>query len=182
MSSRQLNSNVLLSKHTVTSVAFLTKYVVHKEKTFNLFQDNQPKRNIRQKPVTHWKSNMVISFIKEPFNLYKNSIPFEISHMLQLDSKSRYMPLVYISDSRFSSNDLMPIPKGADTMPLHLVFEPLTIGRIRFLLLLDKAFSMMLRFGFGEKEIDDVKAIFFDTNAHMLLITIVIISFHVSLF
>lgn len=181
MSSREPNSNMLLSKHTFTAVAFITKYAQPKEKIFNLLKSNQnDTKPTKFNPVTHWKSKLVINAMKAPFNMFLENLPLEISHLIQLDSKHRYMPIVYISDSRFSSQDLMPISKGQNTMPLHVTYEPLTIGRIRFLVLLDRSFHIMKGFGFGDREIDDVKGIFFDTNSHMLLLTIIIVSVHVS--
>ncbi|OTF81382.1 hypothetical protein BLA29_006195 [Euroglyphus maynei] len=102
-------------------------------------------------------------------------------YLFQLDSKDRYLPIIFISDARQRLADLRPLPKNKNPpviMPLEVIYEPLPMGRLRLIVLIEKAFATMEKIGFGEREVDDGKGIFFETNASLLLLTILIVSFH----
>lgn len=191
MSAREPTENVLVSKHTTSTVAFLTKYDYKKDNIFNLLSDQTGKSKVKRvnsgRPVTHWKSRFILSGLGEPFSLYNSDLPYEILHLFQLDSKKRYFPIIYLSDVRQRLEDVREIPekqhsKQRISMPLEIIYEPITIGKLRLIVIVERAFRMMKQFGFTERDVEDVKGIFFDTNHFMLLVTILIISFHVSTF
>lgn len=187
MSAREPTENVLVSKHTTSTVAFLTKYDYKKDNIFNLLSDQTGKSKVKRvnsgRPVTHWKSRFILSGLGEPFSLYNSDLPYEILHLFQLDSKKRYFPIIYLSDVRQRLEDVREIPekqhsKQRISMPLEIIYEPITIGKLRLIVIVERAFRMMKQFGFTERDVEDVKGIFFDTNHFMLLVTILIISFH----
>ena len=204
MSFRSLDESVILSKHTVSTVAFLTKYQIRKEKIFNLLKDGHKKvedqinnkkkegRITNSKPITHWKSRIMLSGLSEPFSMSKSDLPYEILHLFQLTTRQQYMPVIYLSDVRQRLEDIRELPNDHDQkikmketkimMPLEVVYEPITIGRLRLMVIVERAFRMMKGFGFTDRDVEDVKGIFFDTNHFMLLLTIMIVSFHVSNF
>lgn len=185
MNSRQLTASVIQSKHTISTTGFLTKYLEPTDTIFNLLNSDRPNESNKQnskRPVTHWKSRIVMNGQIKPFSFYKSHLPFEMLHLIQLDSKKRYMPLFHISDVRQRLIDVKPLPKQKPPikMSLEIVYEPLSIGKIRLTIMFEKVFLMMKKFGFGENEIEDAKGIFFETSGHFLLLTILIISFHVN--
>jgi len=65
-------------------------------------------------------------------------------------------------------------------MPLEVIFEPTTIGKLRFMLIIESSMKSMNQMGFTDYDTDDVKGIFFDTNIYLLLLTVFVTSFHVS--
>lgn len=109
----------------------------------------------------------------------------------------QYSPVVYISPHRSRIRDLIVrsyisdcpylmlsyfqfVDKDSKILPLHIRLEPLTIGKLRFFLFVESSFSTMKELGFTELDTDDVKGVLFDTNLYLLLITIIVSSFHVS--
>jgi len=57
----------------------------------------------------------------------------------------------------------------------------LFLGKFRFIVHIEEAMKTMKKMGFNSKDIDDVKNIFASTNFYLLSVTIVIVSFHVSI-
>lgn len=57
---------------------------------------------------------------------------------------------------------------------------PTSYGSLRLALHVRLALQQLLSLGFSEKDIDDVKGIFEDTNLYLLSATVLIASFHVS--
>lgn len=185
-SSHTPDEAMLTSRHTVTTQAFLTKYKLKNDKLFNLLSSESPtsgssKSNLR--PETHWKSRLVLNSLFMPFSMSRDNLPKEIIHLIQLDSKKHYMPIVYVSDVRQRAKDVKELAEKttakAVKMPLQIIYEPITIGRLRFTLVMESSLRTIKRFGFSEKEIEEVKSIFFDTNHWMLLTTIIIVMLHV---
>ncbi|UXI19228.1 dual specificty phosphatase [Sarcoptes scabiei] len=192
MSARQLNANVIQSKHTIISVAFLTKYHSPTDTIFNLLRSESNERNDRSRnkksdgrnrPITHWKSRMIINGLEAPFSLRKSALPFEILHLMQLDGKNRYMPIIHISEARQRIADIRPLPSKQPPlkMNLEIVYEPISLGHLRLTAIIEKAFISMRKIGFGDKEIEDAKGIFFETKPFFLLLTMLIVSFHVDI-
>lgn len=65
-------------------------------------------------------------------------------------------------------------------MPLEITYEPTSIGKLRFMLIIETSLKSMYKMGFTDSDTDDVKGIFFDTNIYLLLLTVFVTSFHVK--
>lgn len=219
---RELDSTIINSRQTISSVAFLTRYQLKKAKTFNLLNSGSgggdseessvngssssttsakrkqktaealKKRPKIEKPVTHWRSRVVLSGVHDPLSLHRSDLPYEILHLFQLTDRKEYMPVLYLSDVRQRLEDLVEVPvpvvpsaksskaPEAVKMDLEVVYEPVSLGRLRLMVIVERAFRQMRALGFGERELEDVKGVFFDTSHAMLLLTVLVISFHVS--
>lgn len=76
--------------------------------------------------------------------------------------------------------DLQEIPPKTTKLPLTFNYAPIGIGKLRLLLHVEHAMISLKKFGFSDKDIDEVKGIFSDTNLYLLCGTIFIGSVHVS--
>ncbi|RWS27855.1 cleft lip and palate transmembrane protein 1-like protein [Leptotrombidium deliense] len=177
---RELNSDVLNSKSSYHSVAPLTKYIPQQAEAYNLLnaQNTGKKSVITSKPITHWKTRIVLNVISEPLSISMSSIPGEIAPFLKLNSKREYLPISYMSEAKVRYRDLWPVNSTYDVMPLEINYEPISIGKFRFLLIVEGSLKTMHELGFTEYDTEDVKSIFFDTNVYLLLLTVFVTSFH----
>lgn len=191
MSFRDPTESVLLSRHTVTAQAYLTQHTTKKDKAYNLLQGSGEKVDTKSvksdKPVTHWKTRLVLSGLHAPFSLYRSKLPFEIMHLFKLNNKQQYMPIIYLSEARQRMKDLVEVPSLKEapqegvSMPLEIKYEPITVGKLRFFVILENSFRTIKKFGFTNTDLEDVKAIFFDSNHSMMLTTMVIVMLHVRI-
>lgn len=76
--------------------------------------------------------------------------------------------------------DLEEITPESTKLPLTFNYSPISIGKLRLLLHVEHAMNSLKKFGFSNKDIDEVKGIFSDTNLYLLCGTIFIGSVHVS--
>ena len=74
-----------------------------------------------------------------------------------------------------------PVNQSNPVMPLEVVYEPTSIGKLRFMLIIESSLKSMANMGFTDTDTDDVKGIFFDTNIYLLLLTVFVTSFHVNI-
>ena len=72
-----------------------------------------------------------------------------------------------------------PVNESNPVMPLEVACEPTSIGKLRFMIIIETSLNSMHKMGFTDSDTDDVKGIFFDTNIYLLLLTVFVTSFHV---
>lgn len=178
-----VNDQLLNSQNTVHTVIPLVKFAHQRPESFSLLKQERP--NVRKsaagrngRPVAHWKPRIVVN-MGQPISLDRRAIPAEIANLLVLNHKGEYMPIVFYSELRTRVKDLIPVDSGSkEVLPLTVIFEPTVIGKIRFMKIAEVSMKTLNELGFSEQETDDVKGIFFETNIYLLLLTIVVTSFH----
>lgn len=91
------------------------------------------------------------------------------------------MPIVQNDFLQTRLADLEEIKKDSETMALTIKYKPMGIGKLRLLLHMQHAMLSLKRLGFSNKDLDDIKGAFSDTNLYLLCGTIIVSSVHVSI-
>lgn len=164
----------------------LTRYLVPTEEEIQLiksFKSNTPPtppsaEALESKPVTHWNPRVEVNILSDPFPIKANQIPGEIAHLLQLNSRREYVPIVHLTDVTAREKDFILVKKTNPEVPLKVVVSPVSIGRLRLMITVSEALKSMHAFGLTTKDTDEVKSIFFDTNFYVLLMTLLVSGFH----
>uniref|UniRef100_A0AC34F367 Uncharacterized protein n=1 Tax=Panagrolaimus sp. ES5 TaxID=591445 RepID=A0AC34F367_9BILA len=78
-------------------------------------------------------------------------------------------------------NYVLLIKPNDDTVNLTINYRPLSIGKLRLLLTGQASFQQFQQLGFSEKDFDEVKGIFTDTNFYFLMLTVFISAVHLLL-
>ncbi|XP_054165446.1 lipid scramblase CLPTM1L-like [Oppia nitens] len=183
----KLSREIILHRSTSTATITVTKYAIKESETFNLLNAPKIQSKVSERKgktrdnrvVTHWKPKITLNIISEPISLSRRALPGEITHLLKLNERTQYLPILYISELRQRVKDLWPVNSSHPVLPLEVVYEPTAIGKLRFMLIIESSLNSMHKMGFTESDSDDIKGIFFDTNIYLLLLTIFITSFHV---
>lgn len=115
--------------------------------------------------------------ISRPFMLIELNC-FSIFH--RLTKKNEFLPIVQNDFLKTRLIDLQEITKSSTKMTLTFHYTPIGIGKLRLLLHLEHALRALKQFSFSNKDIDEVKGIFSDTNIYLLCMTFAIGSVHVS--
>lgn len=66
-------------------------------------------------------------------------------------------------------------------MNITIVYSPISLGKLRLILHVQAAMENLKNLGFSDKDIDEVKGIFADTNIYLLGGTFFIAAVHVSI-
>lgn len=160
----------------------LTHYMVPKTATINLLNDKttlkKPHKSLNQKRVAHIRQNVFLHIITEEFSVSPRDVPAELARDIRITPDNLVMPIIRNDFSKEKLADLVEIdPKTLEaTVTIH--YAPSSVGKIKMLAQIERAMADLTKLGFSEKDIDEVKSIFSDTNVYLLCGTIIISSVH----
>ncbi|KAL1517051.1 hypothetical protein ABEB36_000866 [Hypothenemus hampei] len=155
----------------------LTKYAVPQSATFNLLKEEGDVSKA-SKPVTHLRSKYGITMCTEELHLPHSEIPYEIGKHLRINRKMQFLPLIQMDVLNMRLKDLVEITPDTKSVTFTFVYSPISLGKKRFYLQMEEGLREFIRLGFTEKDLDEVKSVFSDTNLYLLCATMAIGSVH----
>ena len=106
-------------------------------------------------------------------------IPPEIYHYIRLSPGGKsYLPIVFVNELTMRLRDLVKINKTDETVSYDLEYSPISFGKLRLFSQFGQSLSGLHGLGFTEKDTDEVKGIFADTNLVLLLVTFAVSAVH----
>ncbi|XP_012944490.1 cleft lip and palate transmembrane protein 1-like protein [Aplysia californica] len=130
-------------------------------------------------PHAHWRQRLTVSVMDEDIALDRHKLPGEIYHLLRMSKDGKYyLPIVFIDELGYRIKDLLPINESSSEMPLTITYAPISLGKMRMWISIKQSFKMLLDLGFTEKDTDEIKGIFADTNFYFLMLTFTVAAFH----
>lgn len=131
------------------------------------------------KTATHWRTKLAFSVVTDLIALDRMAVPHEIYKYLRLTPDyNDYLPILYIDELSFRLKDLEIVSENATVMPLSISYSAMSLGKLRLWSQLGEAMKQLHTFGFTEKDTDEVKGIFADTNFYFLCLTFFVAAIH----
>ncbi|KAI1243202.1 hypothetical protein IHE44_0000789 [Lamprotornis superbus] len=137
--------------------------------------------NALDEPVSHWRSRLTLNVMVEDFVFDGSSLPADVHRymkMVQLGKTVHYLPILFIDQLSNRVKDLMVINRSTTELPLTVSYDKISLGKLRFWIHMQDAVYSLQQFGFSEKDADEVKGIFVDTNLYFLALTFFVAAFH----
>lgn len=98
----------------------------------------------------------------------------------RLVDKMKFLPIVNCDFLQTRQRDLQRIMPQNNTINVTVEYSPVSLGKLRFVLHVQTAIANMKNIGISDKDVDEVKGIFADTNIYLLGGTVFIAGVHVS--
>ncbi|XP_041665698.1 cleft lip and palate transmembrane protein 1-like protein [Cheilinus undulatus] len=185
-------------------VAQLTTYMVPKQPEISLIsgedqtqghkeEDQQKKRrdgkpsvgdsstSKSDHPVCHWRSRLTLNIVGDHFLFDRENLPSDVHRYLRVfqnGKKMVYLPLLFVDELSNRVKDLVEINTTSMELPLTISYDSISLGRLRFWIHMQDAVYSLQQFGFTEKDADEIKGIFVDTNLYFLALTFFVAAFH----
>lgn len=161
----------------------LTTYAVAKDQAINLLSKESDKSAQTSKPpsgtpITHWRPKLTFHVVQGKAVFDRYGIPGEIYHYIRVYNDGKYLPIVYVDQLEVMYRYLQPVNKSSTEMPLKINYSPVSLGRLRVWSSIHQSLKMMKTLGFSDKDLDEVKGIFTDTNLYFLGMTFAVAVFH----
>lgn len=157
----------------------LTQYMIPKSATFNLLQETVKKAEI--KPVTHIKTKYAIIMCNDELNIPYSAVPIELAGYLRINKKKQFLPIIIQDFLQSRLRDLEEISPSTNEAQFTFIYTPSSIGKFKFMTQMEVTFNNFLTLGFTDKDVDEVKGVFADTNLYLLCATVFIGSIHVCM-
>ncbi|CAL8298478.1 unnamed protein product [Lota lota] len=132
-------------------------------------------------PVSHWRSRLTLNIVSDHFQFDKESLPSDVQRYLRVfpsGKKMVYLPLLFVDELSNRVKDLVEINRTTKELPLTINYDSISLGRLRFWIHMQDAVYSLQQFGFTEKDADEIKGIFVDTNLYFLALTFFVAAFH----
>ncbi|KAG8442693.1 hypothetical protein GDO86_011474 [Hymenochirus boettgeri] len=143
--------------------------------------EKKKETNALEEPVSHWRSRLTLNVMVEDFIFDGSSLPADVHRymkMIQLGKSVHYLPILFIDQLSNRVKDLMMINRSTTELPLTVAYDKISLGKLRFWIHMQDAVYSLQQFGFSEKDADEVKGIFVDTNLYFLALTFFVAAFH----
>ncbi|CAI4224290.1 unnamed protein product [Auanema sp. JU1783] len=166
----------------------ITTYRVREAETFKLISDDSTETNVTtkknllaEKPVSFLRTVVPLTGCSDAPYLAADKIPGEIRYLMNAHgkgSKAKYLPIFYLDSLSFRNKDLAEIKRDMKTTEVTIDYRPSSMGKLRLLVAILESMEQLKRMGFLEKDIDDMKSVFVDTNPYLLALTFVVATVH----
>ncbi|KAH7702136.1 cisplatin, partial [Aphelenchoides avenae] len=175
--------------HVIRSAA-ITAYQLPKADTFKLVSDDVSGSNATKqkrdtaRPVTHFRSVLPLAIMEDAPAFHVRKVPPEIMNYLdvrQEGARRHYLPVFKIEEMSFRLNDLVEVQPESETVELKVRYRPISLGKFRLLVNMQMTLQQFVAYGFTEKDLDEVKGIFTDTNFYFLALTVAVATVHLLL-
>ena len=98
-----------------------------------------------------------------------------------LEPSITFLPIINYNFLYTRYKDLVKLTQKMHNASVTVNYSPISIGKLRLILHIEAAMHNFKQLGFTDKDIDEVKGIFADTNLYLLAGTVFISAMHVSL-
>ncbi|PAV61682.1 hypothetical protein WR25_04322 [Diploscapter pachys] len=152
--------------------------------TFNLMQTDEQKKieekMSKEKPVPHFRSVLPLAASKDPVNFDLALMSNMIRGLISTDREdsSKYMPFIMIDTLSMRSKDLVELKSTTEQIELSIHYRPVSMAKYLLLAHMGVACSQVKQMGFGEKDVDQIKSLFVDTNVYLIGATFVVSALH----
>ncbi|XP_050502597.1 lipid scramblase CLPTM1L [Diabrotica virgifera virgifera] len=157
----------------------LTKYSIPISASFNLLKENG--KTLTWKPVTHLRSRYAVIMCTDEVTVPHSAIPMEIIRDFRVNRQRKFLPIFHTDVLNMRTRDLVEITPETTSLNFTYIYTPTSFGKMRFILQIEITLKQFLNLGFTEKDLDEVKGVFADTNLHLLCATLFIGSVHLLL-
>ncbi|CAF99394.1 unnamed protein product [Tetraodon nigroviridis] len=168
----------------VHSVAHLTTYMVPKPPEISLISREDQTMVIlflMNHPTSHWRSRLTLNVVSDHFIFDRDYLPSDVHRYLRVFQNGKkivYLPLLFVDELSNRVKDLVEINSTSRELPLTISYDSISLGRLRFWIHMQDAVYSLQQFGFTEKDADEIKGIFVDTNLYFLALTFFVAAFH----
>ncbi|XP_011311928.1 cleft lip and palate transmembrane protein 1-like protein [Fopius arisanus] len=174
--------NLQTNPYAVMTRIKLTQFAVPEAETFNLLDDKSTKSKkspkSRAKSVSHLRTRVTFRMVTDAEEFPAQKLPLELVQSLKVTREGVFLPIINYDFLQTRHRDLVQIKPEDHMMNLTVSYAPTTMGLLRLVLQVKTTMETMKSLGFSDRDVDEVKGIYADTNLYLLAGTIFIASMH----
>merc|ERR1719203_2385586 len=168
----------------IFSITPLTKHHIPEAETFQLLKGQEEtvksEKVEHRLPILHLKSKIKMGGMIDDIDIPRDNVPGEVYHLLKInqEEKKSYLPMIFIDELSMRLKDLVKINKTDEQVTFNVEYSPTSFGKLRLFNQFQSSLGGLHGLGFTDKDTDEVKGIFADTNLVLLLVTFGVSAIH----
>uniref|UniRef100_A0A1I7V148 Lipid scramblase CLPTM1L n=1 Tax=Caenorhabditis tropicalis TaxID=1561998 RepID=A0A1I7V148_9PELO len=156
-------------------------------KTFQLLgEEEEEKEKGKKKKVVelaaHFRTVLPVRIVSEPNRFVKTRVSGELSDFLTIrrdSAQESYLPIMFIDEMSMRSKHLEEISSDSQaTVNLTVSYEPTSVAKLLLLTSTARSTHQLMRHGFKDKDIDELRGLFTETSILLLMITFFVSTLH----
>uniref|UniRef100_A0A224XN19 Lipid scramblase CLPTM1L n=1 Tax=Panstrongylus lignarius TaxID=156445 RepID=A0A224XN19_9HEMI len=173
---KKWNDLVSWRDHVYTRLP-ITSFQIPKMSTFDLLKGGES--HMFQVPVTHIKKEIGFNVLTGVKEFPAKEIPVELYRLVKEAQDGSILPLLYYD---FLNDRIDHLEQITQETPLNfqirLKYTPINIGKLRLMIHTEAALKSLKMYGVSDKDMDQLKGVFADTNIYLLVVTLFVSSVH----
>ncbi|KAI8914311.1 cleft lip and palate transmembrane protein 1-domain-containing protein [Gorgonomyces haynaldii] len=173
-------------QETVYHRKLLTRYMPKKKvkKLKKLIQKDEQEQEEEIVPeerpiVSYWWPNVTLELVASHDPIPRNLPPTMMKEIRLSEDGNRFYPIFATNDFWMLSDNLVAINETVKTLSVALTFSHIALWKHQMYLQFDESFKMQAQtMGSDEREFDQIKSMFMDTNPILLGITMAVSLLH----
>ncbi|XP_012272791.1 cleft lip and palate transmembrane protein 1-like protein [Orussus abietinus] len=161
----------------------MVQHVVPEASVFQLLGTENEKTKTKKenvlKPIAHLKRRVTFTVMTDDIKLPAHNLPLELRNDIKVTPDGLFLPIVNYDFLQTKLSDLEQIKPVNHPMNVTVFYAPISLGKLRLVLHVEAAMQELKELGFSEKDIDEVKRIFAETNLYLLAGTVFIAATHI---
>jgi len=131
-------------------------------------------------PVPHLKPRLSLDVVTDLNVLDRYALPPEFlnADILIMSPENEYLPVLFVNELTATYKSLIRINKEDKEIEINFEYNPVSFGKLRFLLHMTEALKQMEGLGFRDKDTDEMKTLVTDTDFKLLLLTMAVSCLH----
>ncbi|XP_065913590.1 lipid scramblase CLPTM1L-like [Dysidea avara] len=131
------------------------------------------------RPVSHWHPHLNIHSVTDRLLFDRMTTPNDVWMIVKpIPSTRFYLPVLYVDQLSVLQRHMKLMEKSDSVKELQINYSPMSLGMMRLLNHFTVSLNSMKTLGFSDKDLDELKGIFVDTNIYLLALTFFISFFH----
>ncbi|CAI2340381.1 unnamed protein product [Caenorhabditis sp. 36 PRJEB53466] len=155
-------------------------------KTFQLLGDAETeKKELKKKKVVelaaHFRSVLPIRIVSEPNRYVKTKVSGELADFLTIQrhqSEEGYLPIMFVDEMSMRSKHLFELADANSAVNVTINYEPTSVAKLLLLTSTARSTHQLMRHGFKDKDIDEIRGLFTETSIVLLMITFFVSTLH----
>ncbi|RKP07191.1 cleft lip and palate transmembrane protein 1-domain-containing protein, partial [Thamnocephalis sphaerospora] len=158
------------------------------ETVVNEEESDVKKSEQAQEIISYWYQNLTVNILTEANPLHLGAMSERMRTHIHMERTGRrdttgampfHLPALYQNDFWALDEYLMPINDTVSTLPLNIIFYPISLLKFQLYTQMDDSFSQQEKLmGISRSEIDQLKRTLLETNPYILAFTAIVSILH----
>ncbi|EGT56051.1 hypothetical protein CAEBREN_26358 [Caenorhabditis brenneri] len=161
-------------------------------KTFQLLGDSEGEEKAVEKSekkgkkvvelAAHFRTVLPVRIVSEPNRYVKTKISGELADFLSIhrteSNTDGYLPIMFVDEMSMRSKHLYELSDFQKSVNLTINYEPTSVAKLLLLTSTARSTHQLIRHGFKDKDIDELRGLFTETSIVLLMVTFFVSTLH----